>query len=298
MKIMKGIIPALVTPFDEKNQVDCGALKELVEYLLEQQVSGFYVCGSTGECFLMDMQERMRVVETVLESVHGRVPVVVHVGSMATENAILLAKHAAAHGADFVSSVPPFYYSFSQDEINSYYTDISAAVDLPIIVYNIPAFSGVSFNAENIRKLFDSCNIWGLKYTAYDLFELERIHRGCPKLALFYGHDELFLNALPIGLHGAIGSTYNIMPQKFSYIWQMYKEGEMKHASVAQAQANEIIDTLIECGVISSIKYLLSKRGIPCGNCRAPFSTLSPAKSAKLDALSEILATDTTMVHA
>ena len=110
---IKGIIPALVTPFDSNGKVDYGVLSELVNRLIDQGVDGFYSCGSTAECFLLTDDERKKVMETVIETVDGRVPVIAHVGNIGTEKTIELAKHAEAAGASAVSSVPPFYYKFS-----------------------------------------------------------------------------------------------------------------------------------------------------------------------------------------
>lgn len=283
MEALKGIIPAIVTPFDSNNKVDHGALKALVEHLIGKGVNGFYACGSTGECFLMTEEERMATAKTIIKTVNGRVPVVVQVGNIATESAVRLAQQAAADGADYISSVPPFYFQFSLDEIARYYAAISEATDKPMIIYNIPAFSGVSLNTKNMRTITDNCDVWGLKYTAYDLFELEKIRRAFPELNIYYGHDELFLNSLPIGTSGAIGSTFNVMSERYQDIKKAYDEGRLTDAGNMQSEVNTIIEALISCGVMPSIKYILSKQGIPCGNCRPPFSTLTEEQKALLD---------------
>lgn len=283
MKELRGIIPALVTPFDQASRVDYGALKALVERLIEKGVDGFYVCGSTAECFLMTEAERMAVAKTIIDTAKGRVPVAVHVGNISTDSAVRLAKQAAADGADYISSVPPFYFKFSFDEITRYYAAVSEATDRPTIIYNIPSFSGVSLNGKNLKTITDACEIWGLKYTSYDLFELEKIRRAFPKLNIFYGHDELFLNALPIGTQGAIGSTYNVMPERYQRIKEAYDSGNLTEAEKIQRKVNAIIETFIACGVMPSVKYILSKQGISCGDCRAPFSKLREDQKALLD---------------
>ena len=112
--------------------------RNLVEYLLDIGVDGFYLTGSTGEGFLMDETERKKVVEVVIDQVKDRVPVIVHVGAISTKISVELAKHAYEAGAAAVSSVPPFYYKFSFDEIYNYYKDISDATPLPLIIYSIP----------------------------------------------------------------------------------------------------------------------------------------------------------------
>lgn len=282
MKI-RGIIPALVTPFNEDWSVNHSALRALVNRLIENGAGGFYVCGSTAECFLLSDAERMKVMEVVTEETNGRVPVIAHVGNISTATAVQYAKHAASCGVSAVSSVPPFYYKFSLEEIGDYYAGISDAVDLPLIVYSIPAFSGVAVTADNLEQITGRCNAAGLKYTSYDLFELEKIHRKYPDLKLYNGHDEVYVNALPIGLAGAIGSTFNVMPHRYISIKNAYERGDMNKASVLQAETNELIQTLINTGVNAGIKYLLTKSGIPCGNCRPPFAKLDESKRKLLD---------------
>ena len=282
MKI-QGIIPALVTPFNEDWSVNYSALRALVNRLIENGAGGFYVCGSTAECFLLSDAERMKVMEVVTEETNGRVPVIAHVGNISTATAVQYAKHAASCGVSAVSSVPPFYYKFSLEEIGDYYAGISDAVDLPLIVYSIPAFSGVAVTADNLEQITGRCNAAGLKYTSYDLFELEKIHRKYPDLKLYNGHDEVYVNALPIGLTGAIGSTFNVMPHRYISIKNAYESGDMNKASILQAETNELIQTLINTGVNAGIKYLLTKSGIPCGDCRPPFAKLDESKRKLLD---------------
>ncbi len=281
-----GIIPALVTPFKENGDVNYGALKELVNSLIAKGVGGFYACGSTSECFLMTAEERKKVLETVIKTTDGRVPVIAHVGDIGTDKTADLARHAKEIGASAVSSVPPFYYKFSFDEIAGYYEDLAkAAPDLPLIIYSIPAFSGVEITADNIKTILDASGAKGLKYTSYNLFELEKISRRYPELMLFNGHDEIYCNALPIGITAAIGSTFNVMPQKYMEIKKYFEAGNMEGAAQKQREANEIIEAMIKVGVNASVKYFLTKSGIPCGDCRKPFAKITPSQAEYLDGI-------------
>lgn len=155
----QGIIPALVTPMDNTRKVSYSSLRRLVNHLIEQGVDGFYACGSTSECFLLEDDERKKILEAVTEEVNGRVPVVAHIGAIATDKAVDFARHAASCGVAAVSSVPPFYFKFSFEDIARYYQTISDAVDLPVILYNIPDFTGVALNASNIKPIMAACNI-------------------------------------------------------------------------------------------------------------------------------------------
>ena len=283
---ISGIIPALVTPFNDNYEVNYEALTELVEKLIAQGASGFYACGSTAECFLMTEDERKKVLETVIKATNDRVPVIAHVGDIGSDKTCELARHAREAGATAISSVPPFYYKFSYDEIASYYEAMAKAVpDLPLIIYNFPALSGVEINADNIKKILDVSGAEGVKYTAYNLFELDKIRRRYPELKLFCGHDEIFSNALPIGIDGAIGSTFNMMAPKFVEITKQYQAKNQERVSEIQREVNEIIEAIIKCGVNTSIKYLLTKSGIPCGDCRKPFAKITPEQAKCLDAI-------------
>lgn len=280
---MKGIIPALVTPFDSNEKVDYGALADLVNRLIDQGVGGFYSCGSTAECFLMTEDERKKVMETVVRVTDGRVPVVAHIGNIGAGKSAELARHAQSVGVSAVSSVPPFYYKFSFDEIAGYYETIAKAVDLPLIVYSFPAFSGVEITADNLKTIIDVSGAEGLKYTSYNLFELEKIRRRFPDLKIYNGHDEVLVNALPIGIDGAIGSTFNVMAPKYIALQKAYEAGDMATAVAIQGEVNDIIELIIKVGVNQSIKYWLTKAGIPCGNCRKPFSPITEENAKLLD---------------
>ena len=134
----KGVIPAVLTVFEQDENIDEIGMRQLISHLIHKGVYGLYLTGSTGEGFTMSVEERMRVVEIVMDEVAGRVPVVVHVGAIGTKLSIELAKHAERVGADGISSVPPFYWRFNEDQIVNYYEDIATATSLPMIVYNVP----------------------------------------------------------------------------------------------------------------------------------------------------------------
>lgn len=287
MKI-SGIMPALVTPYQKDGSVNLAELKKLIRMQLEEGADGFYVCGSTGECFMLECDERKAIVQAVTEEVNGKVPVIAHVGTIWADQAADLAKHAASCGVTAVSSVPPFYYKFSFDEIVDYYKIISDATPLPIVIYNFPSFSGVSINSQNIGRIMETSNVTGLKYTDHNLFELEKIRRKFPELTIMYGHDEVLLNALPIGISGAIGSTFNAMTPKYKRIVAAYENGDQKEASKVQHEASAIVELLAKVGVFRGVKYLLSRKGIECNGCRRPFRELTEEEKHLLDQIGDL----------
>lgn len=286
---IKGIIPALLTPFDHNYEVNYDSLRKHVNRLIEQGAGGFYVCGSTAECFMLDDKERMKIMEVVTEEVNGRVDVIAHVGNINLRKAVEYAKHAESCGVTAVSSVPPFYYKFKKEEIVSYYATISDAVDLPMIVYSIPALSGVALTANDIGDILKASNTQGLKYTDYNLFELEKIRRKFPDLNVYYGRDEMYCSALPLGLSGGIGATYNVMMHKFVAMQKAYEEGNLELASKFQGEANAILEEMQKCDTKSAMKYLLTKSGIDFGGARPPVTALNEAQKANLDELYKVI---------
>jgi N-acetylneuraminate lyase len=165
MRNLRGIFPALLTPFKQDGSINEDSLRKLIAMNMAKGVTGFYVCGSTAEVFLLKPEERRRLLEIVVDEVRGKAAIICHIGAINTEWSIEYARHAVSLGVDAVSSIPPFYYPFSADEIIDYYIDIVSAVRLPMIVYNFPAFSGVTMNMDRIKTLREHKNIIGIKHT-------------------------------------------------------------------------------------------------------------------------------------
>ena len=274
MKKFTGIFPALVTPFDENGRVNPEMIGKIVEHCLAKGVSGFYVGGSTGESYLLSADERRLALEEVMKAVDGRAKVIANIGVFATEHGVELAKHAESLGVDAISSVPPFYFSFNMNEYVQYYNDLADCVDVPVVIYNIPAMSGISFKNDDIDRFFANEKIIGMKHTSYDLFQAQRVIKKYPEKTVFCGHDELFLSATAIGAQAGIGSSFNIMSEKFVKIQQLVAENKWDEAAVIQDQANAVIEALCKVGVFKGIKAALKLQGMDCGVCRKPFQPL------------------------
>lgn len=278
----KGIYTALVTPFNSDGVINEDSLQKLIERNLSEGVSGFYVGGSTGESYLLSPQERIQMIRKTVEFTAGRGRVIAHIGMFATEHSITLAKAAEDAGAAAVSSVPPFYFGFSKAELVRYYTDIAGAVKIPVIIYNIPAMSGVNFTTKDLCELLEVENIGGIKHTSFDLFQLQRVIDRFPDKSVFVGHDEIYLSAYAAGAEAAIGSTFNFMAGKYIKIATLFKERKMEEALALQNEVNKVIEVLGEIGVFKGVKAALKMQGIDCGTCRAPFMPLTAEQIARL----------------
>lgn len=265
-----GVIPAMITPFTPTEELDEARLRTCTRFLLDRGVGGLYLTGSTGEAFLMAPDERKRVVEVVMDEVAGRVPVIAHVGAIGTRLSIDLARHAEAAGVDALSTVPPFYWQFSADQVYGYYADVVAATGLPMIAYNI-ALAGI-MGFDTIRRIAAIDRVQGIKYTAPTHFDILRIKEEMgPGFRVFSGADEMAMSGFSFGADGIIGSFYNLFPELFTRIRDAVCAGRVEEARVCQKVANTVIFFALERNMLALIKRGMSWQGADAGYCRRPF---------------------------
>ncbi len=288
-KDLEKIFSALIVPMNEDQSINYDALRELIRQQLADGVEGFYVCGSSGEGLLLSCEERKNVLAVTVETVKDRVPVIAHVGTIRTQDAADLARHAQQTGACAISMIPPYYYHFSMDEILSYYEDILHAVPgMPGIIYNIPQFTGVEFNKENAGRLLENPAIIGIKHTSQNLYSMERMHDSYPDKILFNGFDEQFIAALQMGASATIGTTVNLFAPLFLKARELFLQGENARSAEIQKQINARVETMCSVGIFNAVKYAWTLRGIPCGDCRKPFKPLTDEQKQVIRALMEV----------
>ena len=275
------VYAALIVPFNADESVNFEAISQLVEQQLRDGVEGFYCCGSSGEALLLSVEERKAIVEHVVKQVNGRVPVIAHIGTVRTADVVSLAKHARECGCAAISMIPPYYYKFSMDEIAGYYEDVIAAVpDMPVILYNIPQFTGVEFSKSNAKRLLDNPNIVGIKHTSQNLYSMERMISAYPEKLMINGFDEQLLGALSMGATATVSTTANLFAPLFVGIRKAYNAGEMSDALVLQKDLNRRVEELVSVGIFPGTKYGCTIRGIDCGRCRRPFAWLNEDQKA------------------
>lgn len=282
IKDLKGVIPAVLTVFDKEENIDEAGMRQLVSHLINKGVNGLYLTGSTGEGFTMTGEERKRIVEIVMDENAGRVPVIVHVGAIGTRNSIDLAKHAEEVGADAISSVPPFYWKFNENQIVKYYEEIAKACNLPMIVYNVPLVGLLGMNA--IKRLAAIDNVKGIKYTALSHYEITQIKDEVGEDFLVYsGSDEMAMSGLLAGADGIMGSFFNIMPDLFINIYNAIQNKDLDEAQRLQRQAVEIIMFALKVpSFYAGMKVVLRSIGVNAGYCRSPFENLTPEEEIEL----------------
>lgn len=253
---IKGVIPAMISCFDEAGNYDEKAQRDLTRFLIDRGVNALYLTGSTGEAFMMNEKSRKILVENVIDEVNSRIPIIVHVGDIGTNKSIDYAKHAEKTGADAISSVPPFYWKFTKEEILSYYRDVSGAVNIPMIVYNIALAGMVDF--ETIKKLSNIENVKGIKYTGSTHHEIIRIKDEISSNFMIYsGVDEMASSGLAYGSDGIIGSFYNVIPELFIGIYDAVCANDIAKAVFLQKKANAVIFYVLNNHFFDTIKAML-----------------------------------------
>lgn len=282
MRTFDGFMPALITPYTENDEINVTVLRQLVDYHLGKGVSGFYVCGSTGEGAFQTVAERILVTETVLAQAAGRVPVIVHVGAAVINDAVRLAEHAQAAGAAGISSIlPPVVYNL-QGVVPFFARIAAAAPDLPFLPY----LFGFSRDAVALmRDLAHIPNLAGTKYTGPNMYEMGQIVRFRPEgWTVFSGMDEQAALGLMYGAAGLIGSTLNFMPGVYREIYASVRSGDHAGALALQRRANRITELMISQGFVGAFREGMRVLGFDCGRPRLPNLPLPDEKRAALRA--------------
>lgn len=281
---LRGIYPALLTPLtDDGSAVNYESLRRLVERLIGAGVHGFFVCGGSGEGILLTAGERRQILETVLDQSAGRAQAIAHIGAVSTAQAQELARHAAGLPVAAVAAIPPIYFKVDGAALVGHYRLIAeAAGDTPLWVYNIPSATGVEINAGVMANLLNIPTVRGIKYSAYNLFDMRRIVELREDITVHSGFDEVCVAGLSMGAHGAIGSTYNVLPATFCRLYAATARGDWPTAHAIQGEANRVIQALISAPLIAGMKAILSAWGIPCGDPRRPQRPLTAEERAHL----------------
>lgn len=279
LKEIQGVIPALLTPFAPQDEAySPERMRGLVRFLMQYDIGGLYLTGSTGEGFMLTAEERMAAVEDVLAETRGQVPVIVHIGAISTKQSAELARHAREAGADAISSVPPIYWKFTDDSVAGYYEDLVQASGLPMIVYNIALAGLVSY--DMLLRLGRIQGVEGIKYTSLSHFDLFRVKEELGQDFMVYsGADEMAASGMLFGSDGLIGSTYNVLSDVFIRLFRAAKAGDAAEMSKIQQAANRIIFTALRYDLMPTLKLMLGWMGVDAGVSRKPFTHYTEAQA-------------------
>lgn len=274
MKDISGIYPALLTPYKNEKIYEEG-VKNLIEYLTKQGCKGLYVGGSTGEGFHLTMEERKELFTYVKKYSPSYFTLIAYVGFISTSEAVELANFVKELKYDAISSVPPYYYPFTFEEIKGYFVELATKSDMPLIIYNIPVRSGVSFSLDQMSSLLDIKGVVGMKYTASNLYELEQLKEDHPDKTIFFGSDEMLTSGLSMGADGGIGSTYNFLLPGYIAIYEAMKNNDYQKALSIQKKCNKIIRVFSHYPLFALMKPVMRYLGVDVGECKKPLTNLT-----------------------
>ena len=270
-----GSIPALITPFTN-GRVDETCFQSFAEWQISEGSNGLVPVGTTGESPTLSHEEHMRVVEMCIEVANGRVPVIAGAGSNSTDEAIKLSQHAKKAGADAVLIVTPYYNKPTQAGLYEHYKAINDAVDIPIIVYNVPGRSVVDINVETMAKLANLSNIVGVKDATADLSR-PPLHSIAidDDFCLLTGEDASAVPYLAAGGVGCISVTANIAPQLCSDMQRAWRNGNIKKCMELQLRLAPLNDAMFCETSPGPVKYAASLIKKCSGETRLPICQIS-----------------------
>lgn len=276
---LKGIISPILTPMHEDESINFEELRNQVDRMIDNGVHGIFPFGTNGEGYILSAEEKRAVLEVVVEQTAGRVPVYAGTGAISTKETIEQSKMAQEVGADVLSIITPSFAAASQEEIYTHYKTVAEAVDLPIVLYNIPARTGNAIAPATVARLAQIDNIIGAKDSSGNFANiLGYIEAGKSKTnGKFYtlsGNDQLIIWTLLAGGTGGIAGCANVYPRTMASIYDLFVEGKIEEAKAA----NESIQTFRNCFKYGNpntvVKTAAALLGNNVGKCRAPFNQL------------------------
>ncbi len=271
-----------MTAFNEDGSFDDAGVRAMVRYNIDvNHIDGLYVGGSTGEAFMMNTEERKHLFKIAFDEAAGQCDMIAQVGSINLNEAKELADYAVnTVGYQTISAVTPFYYPFTFDQIKAYYDAILEGLDTQLLIYSLPALTGVSLTEEQFGQLFENPKIIGIKFTNADFLLLERVRKAFPDKLIYFGSDEMMLSALALGVDGAIGSTFNLNAKRAFAEIAAFEAGDSAKALALQHVSNDYIMDTIANDLYPTIKLLFHEAGVDAGICRKPMHAPTPEMKA------------------
>jgi 4-hydroxy-tetrahydrodipicolinate synthase len=283
--MFRGSLVALITPMRADGTLDEAALARFVEWQIAEGTNGLVPVGTTGESPTLSHAEHKRVVEIVLDVAKGRVPVIAGAGSNSTAEAIELARHARSVGADGALVVTPYYNKPTQEGLFLHFTAIADAVDLPIIIYNIPPRSVIDMSVETMARLAKHPNIVGVKDATANLARPLHTRAACgPDFCQLSGEDHTALAFLAAGGHGCISVTGNVAPKLCASMQRAWAEGRIEEAMTIQDRLLPLHDALFAETSPGPVKFAASLLGFSAAHCRLPLAPIADATAGRVRA--------------
>ena len=280
--MFKGSIVAIVTPF-KKGKVDEKALGDLIEWHISQGTNGIVPCGTTGEAPTLDYKEHYRVIEITVKTVNKRVPVIAGTGANATDETIMITKQAKKSGADAALLVSPYYNKPTQEGLYRHYKAVAEAVDIPIVLYNVPGRTAVNILPSTVARLAEIENIVAIKEATGDMKQVSEVIRLCGnRITVVSGDDFTTLTLLALGGKGVISVSANVAPKDVSMMCSLWMKGQHDRARAIHYKLEPLNAAMfIETNPIP-VKTALAMMGKIQEEFRLPLCEMSSANKEKL----------------
>ncbi len=287
--MFKGSIVAIVTPF-RKGKVDEKALGDLIEWHISQGTNAIVPCGTTGESATLDYKEHYRVIDFTIKTVNKRIPVIAGTGANSTDETIEITKHAKKSGADAVLLVAPYYNKPTQEGIYRHYKTVAEAVDIPIVLYNVPGRTAVNILPSTVARLAEIENIVAIKEASGDMKQVSEIIRLCgDRITVISGDDFTTLPLLALGGKGVISVSANVMPKEVSNMCSLWLDGKYNEARKLHYKLEPLNAAMfIETNPIP-VKTALAMMGKIQEEFRLPLCEMAPSNKEKLKKVLEDL---------
>ncbi|SDG23523.1 4-hydroxy-tetrahydrodipicolinate synthase [Selenomonas sp. WCT3] len=282
--IFKGAGVAIITPYTEDG-INFPELGRIIEDQIKGGTDAIVITGTTGESATMSDAEHRAAIKFAVEQVKGRIPVIAGTGSNETSYAIALSKYAEEVGADALLVVTPYYNKCTQKGLVAHYTAIADAVNIPIVLYDVPSRTGVAISTESYVKLSKHPNIVAVKEANGDLSKILRLKAAVgDDLVLYSGNDDQIVPILSLGGQGVISVLSNVAPKETHDMCQAFFDGDTEKAAKMQIEYTDLIDALF-CEVNPiPVKVAMRKLGYDAGPLRMPLCEMEPENEAKLEA--------------
>jgi 4-hydroxy-tetrahydrodipicolinate synthase len=278
---LEGVYVPNVTPFDPKGEIQYDALVDLIEYWIQAGVSGVVANASTGESPYLSRGELQEVLRFIIDHIDGRVQVIAGTGAMATRETIELTRDAKNEGADAALITSPWFFRPTEEEIYRHYAAVLNAIDLPVVLYNVPKFTGYSIAPKTIARIAEDCSgLAGVKDSGGAPGNMSEMIRLCgDRITCLSGAADMFLPTLALGGKGAVLAIANVVPGTCVELHQAFKKGDIATAGKRQRTASHVNNVLVASyPQVAAIKSALNHLGYKAGSPRQPLLPLNEAQ--------------------